>query len=53
MVYKKSDKHKHDATGFYINWLMKKEKVLGFVFEGRWYDIGHRDFYQEARHEFS
>lgn len=53
MIDKKADKHKHDATGFYINWLMQKESVFGFVFSGRWYDIGHHDFYRQARHNFA
>lgn len=44
---------KDDATGFYINWLMQKEAVYGFIFSGRWYDIGHRNFYQEAKDKFS
>jgi glucose-1-phosphate thymidylyltransferase len=43
---------RHDATGFYIDWLKERISVYGYVFGGRWYDIGHRDFYQEARAEF-
>jgi len=43
---------KHDATGFYIDWLRKKEKVYGFVFSGKWYDIGHYEFYHEANQTF-
>ena len=44
--------NKHDATGFYIDWLRKKEPVFGFVFNGRWYDIGHHKFYKEAKENF-
>ncbi len=44
---------KRDATGFYIDWLRKKEKVYGFVFAGRWYDIGDYKFYQEANKTFT
>ena len=40
--------NKKDALGFYIDWLRKKETVWGFVFSGRWYDIGHPDSYKEA-----
>ncbi|MDP3732381.1 MAG: sugar phosphate nucleotidyltransferase, partial [Candidatus Omnitrophota bacterium] len=40
---------KHDATGFYIDWLRKMVSVYGFVFEGYWYDIGDHKFYREAR----
>lgn len=43
---------KHDATGFYIDWLSKTIPVYARVFEGRWYDIGHRDFYDKARKTF-
>lgn len=43
---------KHDATGFYIDWLTKHEPVYGFVFGGHWYDIGHHKFYEEAKYGF-
>lgn len=48
----RAERGKHDATGFYIDWLRKKEPVYGFAFDGRWYDIGHRQFYNEAKEEF-
>ena len=51
--YLSASANKHDATGFYIDWLRKKERVYGFIFNGRWYDIGHRKFYDEARKRFS
>lgn len=44
--------HKHDAVGFYIDWLRKEEKVYGYVFDGVWYDIGHHSLYNEAREKF-
>jgi len=44
---------KHDATGFYIDWLRKKEPVYAFIFTGRWYDIGHHRFYHEAKETFA
>jgi glucose-1-phosphate thymidylyltransferase len=48
-----SIKHdKHDATGFYIDWLRRREPVYAFVFGGRWYDIGHHQFYHEAQEAF-
>jgi glucose-1-phosphate thymidylyltransferase len=43
---------KYDATGFYIDWLRKKVSVYGFVFDGRWYDIGDHQFYHEAKEKF-
>jgi len=44
---------KHDATGFYIDWLSKKTQVFGFVFKGKWFDIGDHKFYNQAKEEFS
>jgi glucose-1-phosphate thymidylyltransferase len=39
---------KHDATGFYIDWLRQIESVYGFIFYGHWYDIGLPKIYKEA-----
>ena len=36
----------------YIEWLRKKVAVYGYVFDGRWYDIGHPNFYKEAKGAF-
>lgn len=44
--------NKHDATGFYIDWLSKKLPVYGFVFNGLWYDIGDHKFYRLAQQKF-
>lgn len=44
---------KNDATGNYIRWLYAKEPVYGFVFRGRWYDIGHVDAYKTADKVFT
>ncbi len=49
----KKERGKHDATGFYIDWLRKKVPVYGFVFDGFWYDIGDHKFYNEAKQKFS
>ena len=43
---------KSDASGLYIDWLSKKVPVYGFVFGGRWYDIGHHRLYNEAKEAF-
>ncbi|MBL7070097.1 MAG: nucleotidyltransferase family protein [Candidatus Omnitrophica bacterium] len=51
--YLSSKSSKTDATGFYIDWLRKKIKVYGFVFKGRWYDIGDLKFLNEAKRKFS
>ena len=50
--YLNSKTDKHDATGFYIDWLRKKVPVYGFVFDGFWYDIGDHKFYREAKQRF-
>lgn len=50
--YLESKTDKHDATGFYIDWLRKEDTVYGFTFKGRWYDIGHHKFYHEAKERF-
>lgn len=42
-----------DAPGFYIAWLHQREPVYGFVFEGKWYDIGDLQCYEEANKEYS
>ncbi|RJP27952.1 MAG: nucleotidyltransferase family protein [Candidatus Omnitrophota bacterium] len=44
---------KRDATGFYIDWLRRHDEVYGFIFSGRWFDIGHYKFYNEANRVFS
>jgi len=51
--YLNTRNHQKDATGFYIDWLRKKVSVYGFVFDGRWYDIGHHQFYHEAKEKFT
>ncbi len=47
--YLKNKTSKHDATGFYIDWLSKKSEVYGFIFNGFWYDIGDYKFYRQAK----
>lgn len=44
---------KHDAMGFYIDWLSKKCDVFAFVFNGNWFDIGSHKFYNEAKESFT
>ena len=51
--YLKDMAQKRDATGLYIDWLRKEVPVYGFVFGGRWYDIGDHKFYDEAKQKFS
>ncbi len=37
-----------DAIGFFIKWLIKRKRVFGFVFLGRWFDIGSLESLKEA-----
>jgi len=42
-----------DTTGQYISWIAQRTDVYGFVFNGLWLDIGHKDALEEARRLFS
>ncbi|MEM5815027.1 MAG: nucleotidyltransferase family protein [Candidatus Aenigmatarchaeota archaeon] len=35
-----------DAIGYFFEWLLKKEKVIAFKFEGIWFDIGTVEAYR-------
>jgi glucose-1-phosphate thymidylyltransferase len=50
--YINSGKNK-DAPGYYISWLSRVDKVYGFVFSDKWYDIGNLKVYRQADKEFS
>lgn len=41
-----------DRSGDFIEWLFPKEDVFGFVFDGKWYDIGSMDTFKEAERVF-
>ena len=45
--------YKADAPGYFLEWLHKKEKVFGFVFTDKWFDIGSFEQLGKAREEFS
>lgn len=38
-----------DAPGYFIQWLIKKDDVFAFVFNGTWYDIGDLKTLEKAR----
>lgn len=42
-----------DAPGYFIQWLIKREKVYGYEFSGKWLDIGDIDSYKRANEEFN
>lgn len=41
-----------DAPGHYIAWLCQRVSVYGFVFSGKWYDIGNYEIYKKADKDF-
>ncbi|MFH1691430.1 MAG: nucleotidyltransferase family protein [Candidatus Omnitrophota bacterium] len=44
----------NDASGNYIRWLLKVDRVSAFALKGtRWYDIGHLDSYKEVVANFN
>lgn len=42
-----------DASGKYIGWLSREDKVFGYALDGKWIDIGHFDSLKEAEKTFS
>lgn len=51
--YLGSRKIKSDATGSYIAWLKEKIVVFGYVFGGRWFDIGDYKYLNAAKKDFA
>lgn len=45
--------HSTDTTGGCIQWLYAKSPVYGFKFQGKWYDIGSLESFDQAQKEFS
>jgi len=43
---------KSDTAGDYIRWLLEGNDVYGFKFDGKWYDIGSVEAYEEAKENF-
>ncbi len=43
-----SNGYNKDSPGFFIQWLYKKTNVIGYPFEGMWFDIGTLDAYDEC-----
>jgi Nucleoside-diphosphate-sugar pyrophosphorylase involved in lipopolysaccharide biosynthesis/translation initiation factor 2B, gamma/epsilon subunits (eIF-2Bgamma/eIF-2Bepsilon) len=44
---------KLDAPGHYIRWLSANDKVYGFPFSEKWYDIGDLESYKRADEEYT
>ena len=47
-----NEDHHLDVAGKYIEWLANREKVYGYVLEGEWFDIGHKDTLQHIEQRF-
>ncbi|MCK4904644.1 nucleotidyltransferase family protein [bacterium] len=41
-----------DTPGYFMQWLVAKEKVYGYEFSGKWLDIGDMNSYNKAKEEF-
>ncbi|MCX5667326.1 MAG: nucleotidyltransferase family protein [Candidatus Omnitrophica bacterium] len=50
--YVNSEGAKLDAPGYYIKWLSANDKVYGFPFSEKWYDIGDLESYKRADGEY-
>ena len=42
-----------DAPGYYVQWLYRQMPVYGHLLEGKWFDIGNFEVYDEAQEFFS
>ena len=47
-----NDSKRSDTSGDYIQWLFKREDVYAVTFEGKWYDIGSLEAYEDAQKSF-
>ncbi len=47
-----SQEENQDAPGYYLQWLVQREKVGAFVFTAPWHDIGTPEAYERAQREF-
>lgn len=41
-----------DASGKYIEWLVRKTDIFGHILKGKWFDIGHYDSLKSAEEAF-
>ena len=51
--YVQGKNKKADATGSYIAWLKEKQDVYGYVFSGKWFDIGDYKYLNVAKNNFA
>ena len=41
--------HPGDAPGYFVEWLVRREAVYGFVASGEWFDVGSHAVYRNVR----
>jgi NDP-sugar pyrophosphorylase family protein len=51
--YVQGKSKKADATGSYIAWLKDRIDVYGYVFRGRWFDVGDYKYLNAAKNSFA
>jgi glucose-1-phosphate thymidylyltransferase len=42
-----------DAPGYFLQWLLAREEIEAFIFDGPWFDIGSREAYIRANLHFN
>ena len=47
------EKNNADKMGYFISWLMQRDKVYGHVYLEKWFDIGWIESLEQARQEFT
>ena len=47
------ERNNPDKMGYFMTWLMEREKVFGHVYRQKWFDIGRIESLEQARKEFT
>jgi glucose-1-phosphate thymidylyltransferase len=50
--YVNDSTNSRDTAGSYINWLINRDKVYGFIFKNLWFDVGHIHTYKKVERAF-
>lgn len=51
--YLNKEGNNHDSMGYFIDWLIHRTEVRGYVHKGEWYDIGTLDTYKKVFDEYN
>ncbi len=51
--YLSDESRPRDAIGYLLKYLVESDEVFGYIFNGRWFDIGSLSAYEEANDFFS